>query len=111
MPRYVFFLASLIVAALGIGTPASAQSLSVSEFLARCDTDQPFCQDEVARVERISNAIPGANCPPEGWSIETITTAVVGALKNTVEEHPENASVNSDEAIGDILPSLWPCPN
>jgi len=109
MLRRVFLLASLIIPALGLGAPARAQSLTVGEFLSRCDTDPAYCQDEVSRIERMSNAIPGANCPPESMSIDTMTSSVVGSLKQAVEEDSTNAMANADTAIEQVLPVLWPC--
>jgi hypothetical protein len=109
MPRRVFLPASLILPALGFGTPARAQSLTVAEFPSRCDTDPAYCQEEVSRIERMSNAIPGANCPPENMSIDTMTSSVVGSLQQAVEEDSTNAMANADTAIEQVLPVLWPC--
>src|SRR5579862_3481166 len=69
MQHYVFLPASLIIPVLGFRAPASAQSMTLSGFLSRCDSDPAFCHDEVSRVERMSNAIPGASCPSEDISI------------------------------------------
>ena len=109
MLRRLFLLALLIVPALGFAVPAGAQSPTLSEFLSRCDSDSAFCQDEVSRIERMSNAIPGANCPPENMSIDTMTSSVVGKLRQAVEEDSTNAMANADLAIEQILPVLWPC--
>jgi len=109
MRRHILLLALLVVPALGFGAPASAQSLALQEFLGRCDTDPAFCQDEVSRVERMSNAIPGANCPPEDMSIDTMTSSVVKALRQAVEEDSSNAMANADLSIEQVLPVLWPC--
>src|SRR5579863_397474 len=111
MQGHAFLLASLIIPALGLGAPASAQSRTLQDFLGRCDTDPAFCQDEVSRIERMSNAIPGANCPPEDMSIDTMTSSVVEALKRAVEEDSTNAGANADTAIEQVLPVLWPCPH
>jgi len=109
MLRRLFLFASLIIPAVGLAAPARAQSLTLSEFLSRCDTDPAFCQDEVSRIERMSNAIPGANCPPENMSIDTMTSSVVGSLRRAVEEDSTNTMANADMAIEQVLPVLWPC--
>ena len=109
MQRRVFLLVSLIIPALALGAPARAQSLTLGEFLSRCDTDPAYCQDEVSRIERMSNAIPGANCPPESMSVDTMTCSVVGSLRQAVDEYSTNAMASADAVIAQVLPVLWPC--
>ena len=109
MRRHTFLLVSLIIPALGLAAQARAQEDSVAEFLSRCDTDQDYCQNEVSRIERMSNAIPGSSCPPESMSIDTMTSSVVGRLKLVVEENPEDNQAGADMAIEQVLPVLWPC--